>query len=129
MKTIWSEYAAAPPSTSRFPSVEPPPTPDSIARPPIARPTPSQTARPERIRKRASAKIGVRTTYIPVTKPVAETLVRSSPAVRRGNREREPGDREPNREKREQRVDLDRVLDLHEGDAPDGGDQEQCDEG
>ena len=89
------------------------------------------------------------TTYIPVTKPAFETLVRSSPSVcstyppasstpasaaahapspadaaharRARKRERHRRDPEAQRQEREERIQLDRVLDLDERDAPDGG--------
>ena len=114
---------------------------------------PAPAASPIRERKSSSAISGVSTTYIPVMKPVLETVVRSSPAVcsaypaassrprsapadaaaaaqrrtRRaaGTRERQRGDREPHREEREQRVDRDRVLDLDERHAPDGSHRDQ----
>ena len=43
--------------------------------------TPSQAPRPTRSRNTASASNGVSTTYMPVMKPVEDTVVRSSPAV------------------------------------------------
>ena len=96
---------------------------------------------------------GVSTTYIPVMKPVLETVVRSSPAVcrrvaageqqaeerprrepgpaerahapRARNRERRSRDREADGEEREERIERDRVLDLDEGHAPDRGHGDQ----
>src|SRR5205823_4191234 len=43
---------------------------------------------------------------------------------RDGHRERQDGDREPDREEREQRVGLEGVLDLDEGDAPNRSDED-----
>ena len=55
--------------------------PVSIASPATASATPIHTVAPARMRNSTSATSGVSTTYIPVTNPAAETVVRSSPAV------------------------------------------------
>ena len=104
-----------------------------------------------------SASSGVSTTYIPVTKPALETLVRSSPSVWRhvagAEQTRRPapprraarapsaanagaGDgastaeaiAEPDARNGRTRVDRDRVLDLDEGHAPDGRHGDQGEE-
>ena len=99
----------------------------------------------------------MKTTYRPVMNPVLETVVRSSPAVcsaypaarsvpsaapasqpsrpsaaqagPRRHRERGGGDREADREEGEERVELERVLDLDEGQPPDGRDGDEREEG
>ena len=110
------------------------------------RPTPRAPPGPGRA---ASASSGVSTTYIPVMKPVDETDVRSRPgrlqriaraeqrACERAGRHAGPPerpqpaqadrgegtarDREAQGEEREQGIQRDRVLDLDERHAPDGG--------
>ncbi len=54
---------------------------DSMASPATVSATPIQTVTPTRSRKSPSAISGVKTTYIPVTKPVLETVVRARPSV------------------------------------------------
>jgi hypothetical protein len=56
-------------------------------------------------------------------------LPRAPPCARHGERKQsQAADRETKREEGEERIDGHRVLDLDEGDAPDNGDENECDQ-
>ena len=153
IEAIWKDCATAFPSTSAFPSADPPGMPLRSSSPTTDSATPTHNAAATGVRNSASAIRGVKTTYSPVMNPVLVTVVSSSPAVcrpygereqhtdahsrdeagtrqlsqgpPRERREHDRRDREANGEEREQRVQRERVLHLHERDAPDRGHADQ----